>query len=92
MLIRNRSLVLSRPGGGARRLWWLQPGQSSQYFSWLDEDDLEGAVERKRADWAAIKILGVLVLFLCFSMWFYFRDKEMVSSEGTVVKTAPPSG
>ena len=48
------------------------------------------ARERERSDWWVVKILAVLALFVGFGLWFWTRDKEMVSPDGTVV-TAPPS-
>ena len=48
-----------------------------------------GEMIRTRSDWGAIKILALIALFVCFALWFYFRDKEMVSGDGTVVKSAP---
>jgi hypothetical protein len=43
-----------------------------------------GAVERERTDWGVVRILGVFALFIAFALWFYFKDKELASSDGTV--------
>lgn len=43
--------------------------------------------ERERTDWSVVKILAILVAFLAFGFWYYIKDKEMVSSDGTVVQT-----
>ena len=60
------------------------------------DPDRPGETIRNRSDWGAIKILGLIALFVCLSLWFYFRDKEMASSDGAVTKipagqVAPPS-
>jgi hypothetical protein len=46
-----------------------------------------GAAERERADWGVVKILAVFALFIAFALWFYTKDKEMVSRDGIVQTT-----
>jgi hypothetical protein len=47
-----------------------------------------GAVERESADWSVVKILSVFALFVAVGLWYYFKDKEMVSPDGTVVQSS----
>jgi hypothetical protein len=46
-----------------------------------------GQEERARTDWSVVKILAVLAAFIAFGLFYYVKDREMVSSDGTVVKT-----
>jgi hypothetical protein len=50
-------------------------------------DSHPGAVERVRADRSIVKVLAVVALLVAAGLWFYSSDKEMVSSDGTVVRT-----
>jgi hypothetical protein len=49
-----------------------------------------GQEERERTDWGVVKILALLVAFIAFGLWYYVKDREMVSSDGTVAKTTGP--
>ncbi len=57
----------------------------------LNQDRLSSPEKRNRPDWAALKIVGIFGLFVCFGLWFFFSGKEVVSSDESVVKSAPPS-
>jgi hypothetical protein len=46
-----------------------------------------GAVERVRADRSIVTVLAVVALLVAAGLWFYASDREMVSSDGTVVRT-----
>lgn len=46
-----------------------------------------GAEERERSDWSVVRILAILAAFIAFGLFYYVKDREMVSSDGTVVKT-----
>ena len=76
-----RTVELKRPG----RAFFAYQSEIKMAM----DPDRPGEMIRKRSDWGAIKILALIALFACFSLWFYFRDKEMVSGDGTVVKSAP---
>lgn len=43
-----------------------------------------GKIERERTDWGVVKIAAVFALFVAFALWFYFKDKEIASSDGPV--------
>lgn len=49
-----------------------------------------GQEERERTDWSVVKILALLAAFIAFGLWYYVKDREMVSSDGTVVKSTVP--
>ncbi len=52
-----------------------------------------GAVERERSDWATVKILAVLAVFIAFGLIFYVKDRELASSDGIATQrvSSPPT-
>jgi hypothetical protein len=51
-----------------------------------DLQPLPGEVERERADISVVSILAVLAVIVVAGLWFFTKDREMVASDGTVVK------
>jgi hypothetical protein len=50
------------------------------------QDQLSGQIERDRADVRIVSLLGGIALIVAVGMWFYTKDREMVASDGTIVK------
>jgi hypothetical protein len=46
-----------------------------------------GAKERMRGDTNVVAVLAAVALAVAVGLWFYSKDREMVSSDGTTVKT-----
>ena len=45
------------------------------------------ATERHSVDLSVVKILALFALIVVVGLWYYVKDKEMVSGDGTVVQT-----
>ncbi len=51
-----------------------------------DQQPLPGEIGRERADISVVSILAVLAIIVAAGLWFFTKDREMVASDGTVVK------
>ncbi len=57
-----------------------------------DQPPLPGEVERERADISVVSVLVGIALLVAVGMWYYAKDREMVSGDGTTVKQTTGSG